>query len=164
MRKLIVVCLTLTLVSMTSVAAYATAPEKVSGDFQVGEPLPPTSIRQAGDNCLIDVAVPFDLTGDLEGSLDADLTILSRSPCGATGAENFKAMGTFTGEFGEAGGSFTFVFEGTVDSFGAAEGRMIILHGTEGLSNLRGQLVLSGQAGVGGTYSGALHFDPGTED
>jgi len=164
MRKLIVVCLTLTLVGMTGVAAYATAPGEVSGEFGVGQPSPPTSVRQAADNCIIDVAVPFHFTGDLEGSFDANFTIISHAPCGATGAENFRAMGTFTGEFADAAGTFSFVFEGTVDSFGAAEGRFVILDGAEGLSDLRGQLELSGQAGVGGSYSGALHYDPNTNE
>jgi len=163
MRKLIVLCLTLTLVGM-SVAAHATAPEEVSGDFQVGMPSPPTSVMPAGSNCLIHAAVPFHFTGDLVGSFDADFTIVTHAPCGATGAENFTAMGTFAGQFGDAGGTFSFVFEGTVDSVGTAEGRLVIVDGSEGLSDLRGQLMLIGQTGVGGTYSGALHFDPHTDD
>ena len=53
-------------------------------------------------------------------------------------------------------GSFDFVFRGTIDAAGHAEGQLTITGANGDLKGLTGMVQLSGQSGVGGSYSGTI--------
>jgi hypothetical protein len=110
--------------------------------------------------CIIDLDATFAFQGTLQGAFTAAFRIVHRGPCSQPAPETFEAEGTYTGSVATASGTFDFNFAGSIDTQGNAQGGLTVLHGTGGLANLHGTLTLTGQAGVGGTYSGQVHFDP----
>ncbi len=133
--------------------------QQASGTFQVASAVP-TSVQQVGENCLIELDAQFNFQGTLEGSFTAHFRIVHHAPCGQPGPETFEAQGTYQGSVAGAPGTFDFNFQGGIDAQGNAQGQLVIQRGTGGLTNLHGMLTLTGQAGVGGTYVGDIHFDP----
>lgn len=133
--------------------------QQASGTFQVASAVP-TSVQQVGENCLIELDAQFNFQGTLEGFFTAHFRIVHHAPCGQPGPETFQAQGTYQGTVAGAAGTFDFNFQGGIDAQGNAQGQLVIQQGTGGLTNLRGMLTLTGQAGVGGTYVGDIHFDP----
>jgi hypothetical protein len=100
-------------------------------------------------------------TGDLDGSFTAKFEITSQNaPCTfpPSGQQTFVTRdGTFTGSVAGLGsGSFTFVFRGTIDPAENARGTLVVQSGSGGLAGLHGAIQLSGQSGVGGSYTGTL--------
>ena len=139
--------------------AYAVEPTPASGTFQVvGATV--TSVQPVDNICIIELDATFAFLGTLGGSFTASFKIIHRGSCAQPAPEIFEAQGTYTGSVTAASGTFDFNFEGSIDAQGNAEGKLVILRGTGGLANLHGMLTLTGQAGVGGTYSGQIHFDP----
>lgn len=161
MKRLIVIIATAMLLTLPIATAHASSPQPVDGTFAV-EGLTPTSFREAGNNCIIKLNAVFSFTGDLSGSFTADFRLVHRGPCelDQPAPDNFVAQGTYTGTVLDSAGAFDFLFRGGVDDQGIAQGRLVVLQGDGGLGNLHGTIDLSGQAGVGGTYSGRVHFDP----
>ncbi len=136
-------------------AAYATTPAQVTGSFTVASETV-TGVRTVDGNLIISLTAVFDFTGPLTGSFVADFTIVAKP----TGEQTFQATGTYSGAVGGSSGSFDFNFVGSIEGGTAAQGHLTILGGTGGLTNLHGELDLMGTVGVGGTYSGEIHFDP----
>ena len=143
--------------------ALAKAPQAIGGNFTVVSVIP-TSARPAGNNCIIDADVVFSFTGSLAGSFSPalPLRIVHRGPCDPLGPapETFQGQGAYSGTVATASGTFDFNFQGNTDALGNAQAQITILQGTGGLAHLHGIIRLTGITGVGGTYSGTLHFDP----
>lgn len=80
----------------------------------------------------------------------------------ATGAANFHGTETCTCVVQGRAGTLLFGFEGTGEPNGTFVGHFVILSGTGGLRNLRGQgsIMGPGPGSVSGTYSGEIHFEP----
>lgn len=143
--------------------ALAKAYQAISGNFTVVSVIP-KSAQPAGNDCMIDADVVFSFTGSLSGSFSPalPLRIVHRGPCVPLGpaSETFQGQGTYSGTVATAAGAFDFNFRGSADALGNAQAQMTLLQGTGGLSNLRGNIILTGVTGVGGTYSGTIGFDP----
>jgi hypothetical protein len=146
---------------MPTTGLHAAPPEAVEGTFSVGN-LELVSARPAGQVCHIDLNAGFSFDGDLDGDFYASFKIVRFGPCNLTvlAPDRFIAHGTYTGSVQGNEGSFDFIFQGGVNDEGMAQGRLVVLQGSGDLSNLRGNIVLSGVAGVGGDYAGQVHFDP----
>jgi len=135
-------------------------PQPASGAFQVTGLTPTAPPQQRGGTCFIEAALTFAFHGTLEGSFAANITIIRAGECGQPGSEAFRSAGTFTGTVAGVAGTFDFNFQGHIDAAGNARGELAIHRGTGGLATLHGQLTLSGQAGVGGTYEGFVDLAP----
>jgi hypothetical protein len=164
MRKLFAGLILGLLLLLPVAAAYASAPpETVEGGFTVPK-LVLTSVDDRGGVCFVGLDAVFQLDGSFTGAAEMHLDVVNLGPCFEPAAQVFRAKGTYTGTV-EAGGTeievtFDFTFQGTIDEAGHAEGRLVILNGTDGLVNIQGELVLDGNAGVDGDYSGKAHFSP----
>lgn len=148
------------LLAVPASVAEAASPQPISGNFAV-DGVTPTSARVVGRNCIIEADVVFSFTGDLTGSFSSlSLRIVHRGPCDQPAAETFQGQGSYQGAVNDASGAFDFNFRGSADSQGNAQATMTVLQGSGALANLRGTIRLTGQTGVGGSYTGAVHFDP----
>lgn len=145
-------------------AAWATVPEPAEGTFTV-EGMTVTAVRPAGETCHVELTATFAFAGTLAGSFTAPFSIQHHGSCVEPAAETFQASGTYAGTVTVAGsertGTFEFTFAGTIDTAGNAEGKLVVRHGTGELEGLHGLVELTGLTGVGGTYSGSLHLEPG---
>ena len=149
---LIFLLVALTALPMMIIQASRTA--LISGDFTVISTMV-TSARPIGRNCQIELDASFAFQGDLAGEFDAHFSILHFAPCDQQAApEVFAAHGSYTGQVLGDSGSFDFNFVGHITDQGSAQGRLVILSGTGGLADLHGIITLTGQAGVGGSYTG----------
>jgi Protein of unknown function (DUF3224) len=140
-------------------AAHASPSQPASGLFQVMSAIP-TSVQPVDDRCLIELDATFALQGSFSGSFSAHFQIVHLGPCDRAATETFAALGNYQGTVDSTTGSFEFNFQGSIDAAGHAQGKLVIQQGTGALANLHGMLTLTGQAGVGGTYMGDIHFDP----
>lgn len=140
-------------------AAHASAPQPASGDFAVQD-LVVNSMEPKGETCHIELTATFSLEGTFNGEFVADFQIVHLGACGEPADEVFIARGTFTGDVDGATGSFDFVFTGTIDATGAADGDLVITRGTDELAGLSGRINLTGTAGVSGKYTGRVHPAP----
>jgi hypothetical protein len=136
--------------------ASATPPANASGTFAV-ESIVPSSFEQYGDVGVIKLNAVFVLDGTFQGPMDSDFLILHFGPLDEPAPELFYAEGRFTGTVNGAAGTLDYVFFGEIDAEGNAQGQLVILGGTGGLSSLRGGITLTGITGIGGTYSGSVH-------
>lgn len=172
MKKLILfstVLLLATLLLALAMPASATPPENVSGKYWLTEPYANMTLRQAGQNCFIEVDATYPFTGDLVGTATAHFRALSHGPCETAypfaNPENLYAQGTFTGLVAGKSGTFDFVYEGRAwpaePGETALDVRIVILSGTEELAGLHGMLGVSYVMGDPfDSYSGQIHFDP----
>lgn len=140
-------------------AAHASAPQPASGDFAVQD-LVVNSVEPKGETCRIELTATFRLEGTFNGKFVADFQIVHLGACGEPADEVFIARGTFTGDVEGATGSFDFVFTGTIDATGNADGDLVVTRGTGELAGLSGRINLTGIAGVSGTYTGRVHPAP----
>jgi hypothetical protein len=159
MRRLLIALMLASGMLLPIAGAQASSPQPASGTFQVVSAIP-TSVQPVGDRCLIELDATFALQGTFGGSFTAHFQIVHLGPCDRAAAETFEAHGIYQGTVESASGSFDFNFQGSIDAEGHAQGQLVIQPGTGGLANLQGMLTLTGQAGVGGTYVGDIHFDP----
>lgn len=136
--------------------AQATKPLLASGDWTDVDAVV-NWMRMANGNTIISQTGTTELEGDFTGSMVTDLVVVVH-PNGRT---NMRAQGVFTGTVNGASGTAHMGFEAVGDFVsGAMQGMWVIHMGTDGLANLRGRGTMEGVAGVGGTYSGQIHFDP----
>jgi hypothetical protein len=149
------IVLLLLLPATASADSGAASVLQVAGDFTVGAP-EGVSVEPLGRTCRISFSTTFTFTGDLTGAFTAPFSILHLGSCDQPAAEVFQARGTYAGEVAEASGTFEFLFAGTIDATGRAQGQLVVLRGTGGLTTLHGVVQLNGQALVGGKYTGAV--------
>jgi hypothetical protein len=162
MKRLLTITVALLIATFAvALPAAASPPQDVSGAFTVVSVIP-TSIREAGNNCIIEADVTFAFTGGIDGAFSSlPLRIVHHGPCDPLGPapENFQGDGTFAGTVNGVAGSFDFNFRGKVDAAGNAEAKLTVRQGSGGLEELHGAITLTGITGVGGTYEGRVHFD-----
>jgi hypothetical protein len=136
----------------------AAAPVVVAGTFLVDPPPVVTGVTPIDGFCRIDLQATFKFSGGLAGAFTAPFTILSLAPCGVPARELFEAHGTYVGTVAGSSGAFDFVFGGSIDTHSHASGDLVVVRGSGALAGLQGSVHLSGQAGVGGTYTGVVQM------
>ena len=152
-------CVALYIATVSSASvSLAGQSENVSGDFVVTSAVP-VGIEETGSTCIIELDATFAFLGALEGAFDAQFTILHFGSCLEPAFELFLAAGTYTGSVLGSEGSFDFVFIGQITEAGEATGSLIVISGSGELEGLRGRIVLSGIAGVGGSYAGRVRLE-----
>jgi len=122
------------------------------------------SITQRSPNtCIMKASMRFDFFGDVEGELWVDLKLIHHGSCDfSAGPEpgNFRGQGLFVGTVGSADGAFDCSVVGKHFEDGSVTGKFVIQKGYDELWGLHGLLKGEGIVGVGGTYTGKLHFAP----
>lgn len=149
-------------------SAFASTSMEVSGTMAYAGPFTNLEMQSAGDNCIIELDLPYAFSGDMQGSVPFHFRVVSHGACPAAPfqyAENLKAQGTFTGSVGDKEGSLElkFVAKAWPAEPGdlALTGKIIILSGTGELAHLHGLLDVSYIMGNDfDSYAGQLHFDP----
>jgi hypothetical protein len=136
-------------------AASATPPSSVSGTIVVGSP-GFALIRIAGDITIYTVTEHDTYAGTLQGITVGESTLRLE----ASGNFTLEGRHAFAGTVDGVSGTLVLLIEarGTFPTF--FEGQLVILSGTDGLSNLRGSWTIQGIPGYAGTYSGQVHLDP----
>ncbi len=171
MNKRILFVIMLALVAFTVIAAPASATKATDASGKLAWAGPPSNLvqRSAGDNCIIDVDVPYVFyDGNLDGFADLHFKVVSHGPCPAApfeNNENLKASGTFTGQVDGKTGTFDLTYQGRGWPADPGElaltARIVILSGTEDLANLHGVLDVTFLMGDDfDSYTGQIHFDP----
>jgi Protein of unknown function (DUF3224) len=160
MRRLVLVLLLLGATLLTASPAQADSSVPASGTFTVANETV-KSVQPVGQRCLITLIAVFDFQGTLVGTWNppASFILIQQAPCGQTGPTSFVAVGIFKGTVNGVPGTFDFWFSGSLPDSTRAEGTLVILGATSGLTGLSGTLVLVGTPHVGGTYSGSLELD-----
>jgi hypothetical protein len=151
-----------------TVPAFASTATDVSGTLAWAGPPTNIEMKTAGDNCIIDLDLPYAFNGDMQGIASFHFRIVSHGACPAGPfqyAENLKARGTFVGEVWDKQGSLDLKFVATAWPADPGElalvGKIIILSGAGELANLHGLLDVSYIMGDDyDFYSGQFHFDP----
>lgn len=139
--------------------------DEVDGDFTVTSAVPTSVVQVTPSLCEITLDATFALDGDVDGSFDAIFDIYHLGSCAAPAFELFIAEGTFTGDVLDESGTFDLSFVGTIDpsrpTDETATGLLLSVEdsGTGGLADLEAAIVLTGEAGVGGSYSGEVEID-----
>ena len=158
-RILSTVCVLLGLAGLVLIPAtvHASPPTAVSGEYEFGDRVV-VEIRQAGGNTIIKDVSGMTLAGDIEGSMVFERTFILHGD----GKYNVKGIVTAIASVGGRSGTYTQRVVATGDlTTGTVQGTYVIISGTGGLANMRGQGTLTGISNVAGTYSGQVHFGPG---
>ena len=104
-----------------------------------GPPSSRTAV-DAGNRCIIDIVLPYIITGTLAGTAEIDYRIDVRGPCAEAAPGKFDetwiAHGTFTGSPGNAG----FVYTARVKAGGKINGRIVLGQGLTGRLWVSGNL------------------------
>ena len=156
LSRLVFILFLVTGAAVSPIGVSAASVEHVDGGFTVA--IDPHSIaaQPVGGICRVNLRATFSFTGDLVGAFVAPFSILHAGACDQAATEAFQASGTYNGTVAGVSGSFDFLFTGTIDAQGHAQGELVILDGRGGLAGLHGAVMLAGQAGVGGTYTGTV--------
>jgi hypothetical protein len=134
--------------------ALASAPATGSGTVSfTSERL--TSMRFAGGNVIVTVALTGFLTGTLSGPFTESLVSVQHPD----GTETFQATSPCACRIAGQAGSVTLRIVGAGITGGSNTGHLTLLGGTGGLANLRGQGTFSGSE-AGESYTLSYHFDP----
>ncbi len=156
-RVLAAICIVLGLAGLVfaPATAYASPPTEVSGTFTVRS-ITVLEVRRAGGNMIVKQIEYGNLVGDVSGPFTFERTVIVHSD----GAVNVHGIMTVApaSVLGRSG-TYTQVIDAKVEA-GAIEGRWTNLSATEDLADIHAQGTFAGTAGVAGTYSGQLHFDP----
>jgi len=155
LSRVLVSCMLLTISTAPAVAS-AEGALRVNGAFTVAIDPQSVNAQPVGGTCRISLTATFTFTGDLNGAFTAPFSVLHAGACDQPAREAFQARGTYNGSVAGSSGAFDFLFAGTIDPAGHAQGQLVPLQGTGGLASLRGVVTLEGQSGVGGNYSGIV--------
>ena len=105
-----------------------------------GPPLYPPIRVDAGDSCIVDVVLPYVISGSLQGTAVIDYRIDVKAPCAEAVPGKFDetwiAHGTFTGSPGDAG----FVYTAEVKAGGKLKGEIVVGQGLNGWLKVSGSL------------------------
>lgn len=160
-RFISIVCLLIIIaVVLFPVAAYASPPTAASGTLE--NPISvPVDMRQANGNTIITEIEYADIHGTMEGSYILEF----RAVIHGNGKLNMHGISTIdpctvNGDTGTIIMSLTGTGFMSSPVSGALQGEWVIIKGTGELANLHGQGTFTAEVGVGGTYSGQIHFDP----
>ena len=156
-RFLTVICVLAGLAALllAPATAYASPPAAFSGTFAVGR-IDVLDVRQADGNMIVRQIEYGTLAGDVAGPFTFERTVIVHS----NGEVNVHGIMTVApaSMLGRSG-TYTQRIDAKVTA-GAIEGRLTSLSGTGDLANVHAQGTFAGVAGVAGTYSGQIHFDP----
>jgi hypothetical protein len=160
MKRLFVLAVVLVVLVSSVSAVGASASQAVSGTWQLASIIS-ASAQPVDGNCIIELVDTASFQGDLVGTSTQHTRIMHFGPCDQPAAEVFQSQGTFEGTVAGAAGTFDFELLGKADAQGNVQGPLVVLTGTGDLTNLHGQLTLTGQLPslLNGVYSGDIHFD-----
>ena len=134
---------------------YASPPAPASGTFANAGPPINEEVRTAGGNTIITGTYPFIVSGTFSGTaLDETHIVLHPD-----GKFTFEITDTCTCTVGDTSGTVVSRLVGRGEG-AAYQGEWTVLSGTGGLANLHFQATFVGSPGVGGSYTGQIHFDP----
>jgi hypothetical protein len=174
-----------TLLLVSAIPTFATAPSSVSGEMSiiglVGG-FPTFTPAGNGNACFIEGTFIYQWTGGISGTSVAHVEIVSHGPCfredgtpypKGSFRENLKFRGTFEGTVdGSEWGTFEYIeqlqfapVEGGTPDMPNYEGwgQGTIMGGTDGLAGLHGVLSFAGGRIDGveqGGYTAKIHVDP----
>jgi hypothetical protein len=134
---------------------YASPPAPASGTFANAGPPINEEVRTAGDNIIITGTYPFIISGTVTGSAVDEV----RTVFHPNGKFTFEIVETCTCTVGGQSGTMVSRLVGRGEG-ASYQGELIMLSGTGGLANLHYQATFVGTVGVGGSYTGQIHFDP----
>lgn len=160
-RFIPIVCLLIIMaVVLFPVAAYASPPTAASGTLENAVSVP-GDMRVAGGNIIITETEYAEIHGTMEG----DYILEFRAVIHSNGKLNMYGISTIdqctvNGNTGTIIMSLTGTGVMSSPVSGALQGEWVIIKGTGELANLHGQGTFTVGVGVGGTYSGKIHFDP----
>jgi hypothetical protein len=118
-----------------------------------------TGVRTANGNTFMDFANTEAMSGTFVGTSTSVISVIVHP----SGDFNVVHIMTFTGTVDEKSGTMTIKFEakGTGFAYGApVSAQWVIQNGTGDLASIHATGTFQGNALIGGTYSGQIHFDP----
>jgi hypothetical protein len=133
--------------------AYAAVPTSASGGFSEG--VPSFTTRSAGGNVIVDFTADVTFTGTFSGTA----TSIGTEVIHPTGMFTVQAVVTCACTVGGQSGQVIFRFEATGSFASFQKQGQFVVRGIGALANLHGQGTMT-QNGLGGTYSGSIHFAP----
>lgn len=154
------VLLVVALVLVDSPAVRASPPTVATGNIVI-EGFAFTSVRSADGNTILQATEADGYTGTFAGSSTDTVKGVFHSD----GSGVIETLATFTGTVDGREGTFVLhyaftVEEGPLFAPRPIHGEWVIMDGTGDLAALHGRGTAEGLVGVGGTYSGEIHFDP----
>lgn len=162
------ICIVIMLLLVPIISACQPLQVPLSGTYDVaGPPIERTAIP-VGDDCLINIMLPYWFEGVIQGTAEVHLGILGKGPCEemAPGVfdEVIASKGTFNGVVDGKEGSFDFIYTLTAKAGEPFEGLISIIpgSGTGELVGVRADLIARGSLSSDepGTYEGGYYFAP----
>lgn len=109
---------------------------EASGTFMPsGAPFEAPVRKEVGKSCIVELKLPYNITGTLTGKFEIDYRILVYGPCDeppGTYDEEWIAFGSFSGTVDGSPGSGKFTYTADVKAGGDVEGKMIFGQGIDG--------------------------------
>ena len=129
---------------------------EASGTFSPsGKPFKAPARKEVGNGCIVELKLPYNITGTLAGKLEIDYRILVYGPCGELPGkydEEWIAFGSFSGTVDGSPDSGEFTYTADVKAGGDVEGKIIFGQGIEG------ELIVTGNFKDGKlSYNGILN-------
>jgi hypothetical protein len=160
-KKLLVLVVVITLLSVVSIPTLAGPPEEAGGEWNYF--VYDIEVREAGKNTFM---TTYDV-GLWSGTFEGESTEVGMVVVHPSGKTSFNGSLSFDGKVNGESGTFEMSVVGQCcDEQGHWKGQWVILSGTDGLANLRGQGTWFGP-GAGGPfvwgtvdYAGKYHFEP----
>ncbi len=100
-----------------------------------GPPLDTPVRNDIGKGCIVEIKLPYNITGTLTGNLEIDFRILVNGPCGepaGTYDEEWIAFGSFSGTVDGSPGSGKFTYTADVKTGGDVDGKIVFGQGIDG--------------------------------
>jgi len=121
-------------------SAHGGRVSRVAGSIiPAGPPLSRIAV-DAGNSCVIDIVLPYIITGTLAGTAEIDYRIDVKGPCAEAAPGKFDetwiARGTFSGSPGDA----SFVYTADVKAGGKIRGEIVLGQGLAGRLWVKGNL------------------------
>ena len=153
-NKLFIMVLVIMLVSVTAIPAFAGPPDKAFGAWEYG---PDTMVfEEVGCNTFIFMTDSGKFTGTFEGTENEEGVVAIHCNGKASFKGNLIFEGTVAGSYW---GTMEMRIVGTSPDYSLWQGTWVILGGTDGLENIKGQGKWYGPPGDL-TYEGNYHFEP----
>ena len=152
--RVLLVTVVALIAAVAAPGAAASPPIAASGTFTYTSSTF-NSIREVGDNLIIDLSATVSYTGTFTGTSTLHGTLILH----ANGTANFQDVETFTGTVNGVAGTVTFRLQGRTDQAGVITATDVIVSASGELAGMHG--VLSEVAtlaadGPVGTYSGEI--------
>jgi hypothetical protein len=161
MRRIVLAALFMFMISIlpiSSTVVYAAKPMPATGNMTVTS-FSFTVVKTANGNTFIDFVNTEAMSGTFAGTSASVIRVIVHP----SGDFNVVHMMTFTGTVDGRSGTMIIKFEGkgTGFAYGApVSAQWVIQKGTGDLATIHGTGTFEGNALIGGTYSGQIHFSP----